>query len=327
MYLATVKGAPETLKTMYADVPKNYDEIYLDLSRRGARVLALGWKQIGKLSNQELRELTREDVEKNLVFAGFVIISCPLKSDSKSVIKELLYASHRAVMITGDNPLTACHVAKQLQFCKKSTVLIQTETGAKWSWRSIDELESYPIDVPLNKLLNYELCVTGDGLSYLNTHHRKLLLQILPYVTVFARFAPKQKEFVVVTLKALGYTTLMCGDGTNDVGALKHADVGVAILSSAPERLPEKKEKLEKVERLEKEVREVKKRGESGLPRNRRAHAENSVAQAQNNLHRIMREMEEQDQAQVVKLGDASIASPFTSKLASIMCSKWTISA
>lgn len=283
----------------------------------------LGYREIGPLSTQELRDLTREDIEKDLKFAGFVIISCPLKIDSKVVIKELQYSSHKTVMITGDNPLTACHVAKELKFTTKTT-LILIQSKDTFMWQSIDEKESLPLDYDYRVLIkNYDLCVTGDGLCYLRDNFNTFLNLILPYIAVFARFAPKQKEFVIVQLKHLGFTTLMCGDGTNDVGALKHADVGVAILSSAPER--EKKDTKEKLEK-EKDKR-AKDKDKDLIRKGTPNHVRNLIEQRdrlQARVDKYKKELEEEaDQPQIVKLGDASIASPFTSKLASILCGKF----
>ena len=92
---------------MFVNLPEDYDKIYLTLSRRGARVLALGWRDLGTLSHSAIRELKRENVEDELQFAGFVIISCPLKPDSKSVIrvshfKFLIYIIHNHHFSTSD---------------------------------------------------------------------------------------------------------------------------------------------------------------------------------------------------------------------------------
>nr|NVI71718.1 putative cation-transporting ATPase 13A1 [Cucujiformia] len=215
VYISTVKGAPEVLRSMFETIPEKYDQVYLELSRRGARVLALGIKELGKISIQELRDISREDVEQNLRFAGFVIISCPLKSDSKAVIRELQNASHRVVMITGDNPLTACHVSNELKITSKPILILEREEH-DWLWSSIDKTVKHPLEhdyVPLTK--KYDLCITGEGLTFLRSHYPEFLKLILPRVAVFARFAPKQKEFVVVEMKRLGLATLMCGDGTN----------------------------------------------------------------------------------------------------------------
>ncbi|XP_076238087.1 endoplasmic reticulum transmembrane helix translocase [Calliopsis andreniformis] len=315
-YITTVKGAPEIIKNMLSSIPENYESTYLSLSRRGARVLALGYRKLpGPLSAQDLRELTREDLEKNLTFAGFVIISCPLKPDSKAVIREILNASHSVVMITGDNPLTACHVSRELHFTKKSVTLILTMFNGEWIWESVDRKINLHLSMKNvtrgNEIWReYSLCVTGEGLTYLKENDRDLLRKLLPHIVIFARCEPKQKEFIIVSLQNLGYTTLMCGDGTNDVGALKHAQVGVAILSSPPERMSTDKHDNVKNESMI---------SNSVIGNGPRMNSRTS-ASARVRIQKILKELEAQEQSVIVKLGDASIAAPFTSKMSSIQC-------
>lgn len=299
------------------------------------------------MTNQQVRELKREDVECGLTFAGFVIISCPMKPDSKSVIKELIQASHKVVMITGDNPLTACHVAKELRFTRKKLLVFSSsqKIAGEWQWVSIDGETVFTLGSELKSMLSeFDLCITGEGLQYLKEHQYNYMSKILPRITVCARFAPKQKEYIITTLKHLGYCTLMCGDGTNDVGALKHANVGVSLLSHVPskrstntalpatgtvenaatpttvaaaiayQRLGGRNAPGALANRPQNLALSPRER----VPQQRRE----QLAQNQARLQTVLREIDE-EQVSVVKLGDASIAAPFTSKSSSIMCGKF----
>ncbi|KAL5713140.1 putative manganese-transporting ATPase pdr2 [Ranunculus cassubicifolius] len=67
----------------------------------------------------EARSLDREYVESGLTFAGFAVFNCPIRVDSASVLLELKESSHDLVMITGDQALTACHVASQVNIISK----------------------------------------------------------------------------------------------------------------------------------------------------------------------------------------------------------------
>jgi manganese-transporting P-type ATPase len=106
------KGAPETIRTLLKDIPKNYDQSYLTFAKNGARVLALSYKILPKLDSYYT--LTREESESDLIFCGFLISECPLKPDTGKIIKELVRSSHMVKMITGDNVLTAAYIGKEL---------------------------------------------------------------------------------------------------------------------------------------------------------------------------------------------------------------------
>lgn len=241
-----VKGAPETIRKMLVETPPHYEETFKFFTRNGARVLALGYKYLsteGEIGQKRINDLKREEVEANLKFAGFLVLQTPLKDDAIKAVQMLNESSHRCVMITGDNPLTAVHVAREVEIVDRDCLILDApendESGTKVVWKSVDEKISIPVDTTADidpKIIaNNDLCVTGYALSKFSG--QKGLPALLRYTWVYARVSPKQKEEILIGLKDMGYTTLMCGDGTNDVGALKQAHIGVALLNGSKEDL------------------------------------------------------------------------------------------
>ncbi|OBA22885.1 P-type ATPase [Metschnikowia bicuspidata var. bicuspidata NRRL YB-4993] len=237
-----VKGAPETIRNMLVDAPENYEDCYKSFTRAGSRVLALGYKYLD--SKAKISKVERDEVESNLSFAGFIVFHCPLKNDAIETIEMLNDSSHRCVMITGDNPLTACHVAKEVSITTKNVLILDfpedhhgVSEEHNLTWRSVDESTVIPFkssdSIDLDLFEKHDICITGYALSHLSDHPQ--IMDLLKHTWVYARVSPSQKEFILTSLKNAGYSTLMCGDGTNDVGALKQAHIGVALLNGTEE--------------------------------------------------------------------------------------------
>ena len=85
------------------------------------------------------------------------------------------------------------------------------------------------------------LCINGDVLEKVIGFPQAA--PIIRHIDIFSRTSPAQKGIIVGMLKLEGHQTLMCGDGTNDVGSLKRADVGLAIVNN---KEPTKEEKQKK---------------------------------------------------------------------------------
>ena len=192
-------------------------------------------------------------------------------------------------------------------------------------FRSVDETIDIPFNMDMTReklksiFNHHDLCITGKALEAVESSvvYRDVLL---PRIWVYARTSPSQKETVLRLFKAAGYTTLMCGDGTNDVGALKYADVGVALLNGT-------QEDLEKVARIMRERRlaELRKKQEEmyrawgvKMPDDNSAPGKR-VAKQHQQLDKMMEGMDSMDDVPVLKFGDASVAASFTSKLGSIV--------
>lgn len=252
-----VKGAPECMKDICraSSFPTDYEELLAHYTHRGYRVIACAVKHIPKLSWLKVQKMKRDEAESELDFIGFIIFENKLKPTTAGVLEELSEAGIRKVMCTGDNILTAVSVARECNLIDKNAHCFvphfaegdSSDPKAKLSWESIDnsiyQLDdrlltplpppvegdaSLPYDI--SNLRNYSLAVSGDAFRWIiDFAPEDVLRKMLVRGQVFARMSPDEKHELVEKLQSIDYCCGFCGDGANDCGALKAADVGISL--------------------------------------------------------------------------------------------------
>ncbi|KAI8633116.1 hypothetical protein F5Y19DRAFT_462264 [Xylariaceae sp. FL1651] len=252
-----VKGAPECMRDICRPetFPDDYDELLSYYTHKGYRVIACATKHIKKLSWIKSQKMTREEVETDLEFVGFIIFENKLKPTTAAVLKELNQANIGSIMVTGDNILTAISVARNCGLVEKNAHCFvphfaegtSRDPNARLQWESIDDaayqLDNQtllPLPAPVQRdaslpyditnLKNYSLAVSGDVFRWIiDFAPNDVMQKMLVRGKVFARMSPDEKHELVEKLQSIDYCCGFCGDGANDCGALKAADVGISL--------------------------------------------------------------------------------------------------
>ncbi|EGT3617269.1 calcium-translocating P-type ATPase, PMCA-type [Clostridium perfringens] len=191
------KGSPEKIISMCKineEEKRDIEEEIKKYQKKAYRVIAFAHKA---LSNINDFQWSRELVESEMIFDGFVAISDPLREDVFVSINKCLSSGIDVKILTGDNLITARAISKELDLLNNNHIAVEAKEIEKLS---DDKLE-----------------------------------KLLPKIRVIARSTPSIKMRVVKTLKGLGNIVAVTGDGINDAPAIKSADVGIAMGISGTE--------------------------------------------------------------------------------------------
>eukprot|EP00095_Tigriopus_kingsejongensis_P002264 snap_masked-scaffold633_size121756-processed-gene-0.12 protein:Tk02264 transcript:snap_masked-scaffold633_size121756-processed-gene-0.12-mRNA-1 annotation:"probable cation-transporting atpase 13a3-like" len=121
------KGAPEKIETLCrpSTVPEDFHVQLRHYTLQGFRVIALAHRILPKEVNWvKAQKIKRDQVERDLTFLGFLIMKNTLKPETTPVIRELRAAEIRCVMVTGDNLLTAISVARDCKMIDQGDKVI-----------------------------------------------------------------------------------------------------------------------------------------------------------------------------------------------------------
>ena len=192
---AFVKGAYEKLLPMcsYMAAVNNDEKIDRELiSKQAEELAAEGYRVLALVSGEIKQEKDfSENQLKNLTFLALVGVIDPLRSEAKDAVAACQQAGIEVAMVTGDHPVTAFAIARELGLANDQKQI-----------------------------------VTGYELKKTNANEFDKLVS---NARVFARVEPTQKLKIVNSLQRNGHFVAATGDGANDAPALKAAEVGVAM--------------------------------------------------------------------------------------------------
>ena len=192
--VAYAKGAPEVVLGACTRQLTASGETALDGEGREALL-----ETARQMASEALRVLavarrtaaTVENAERELTFLGLIGMIDPPRPEAKAAVRTCEEAGIRPVMITGDHPLTAEAVAREIGLLTDGSTVTSSE------------LES----------------MDGDELA-----------RAVETIQVYSRVSPEHKLRIVTALQQNGHSVAMTGDGVNDAPALKKADIGVAMV-------------------------------------------------------------------------------------------------
>ncbi len=194
----TVKGSLEKILEFSSKMKVNGKEIELnkraiekqneDLAKRGYRVIALAEGKVNKKQKYEDNDI------KDLTFIGLVGFIDPVRPETKGSIAECHKAGIKVIMITGDHPLTALSIAKDINIAN-----------------------------------NLEQVATGKEVEEMFNKGEDEFDKFVKEKTVFSRVTPTDKLHIVESLKRQDEFVAVTGDGVNDSPAIKSAHIGIAM--------------------------------------------------------------------------------------------------
>ncbi|XP_012577539.1 PREDICTED: probable cation-transporting ATPase 13A2 [Condylura cristata] len=244
---AYVKGSPELVAGLCdpKTVPANFAQMLQSYTAAGHRVVALAGKPLSIAPSLEAaQQVTRDTVERELSLLGLLVMRNLLKPQTAPVIQALRRTGIRTVMVTGTRAVMvtvarACgmvdpqerlvivHATPPERGQPACLELLPAEPPATANGvKHPEQAASYTVEPDPR---TSHLALSGSTFAVLLKHFPKLLPKVLVQGTVFARMAPEQKTELVCELQKLQYRVGMCGDGANDCGALKAADVGISL--------------------------------------------------------------------------------------------------